>query len=446
MRWVVWAGLALGLLSCRTGASGDGPGGDAKDATRGSQAETPFQHRAEALARELLIVDGHVDLPYRLRESAGPDGAVTEDVSQRTEKGDFDFPRAREGGLDAPFMSIYVPATFQAEPGRSRAVADGLIDMVEELVARSPDKFGIARSPEDVERLVAAGRIAFPLGIENGSALEDDLDLINHFHARGVRYITLTHAKDNRICDSSYDDKRTHGGLSAFGEAVLRRMNDVGIMVDVSHLSDDAIVRVLELTDVPVIASHSSARHFTPGFERNLSDELVRAVAAKGGVVMVNFGSSFVSEESRQHFDVRRKALRAFMEKEGLDRDHARSRAFLEEYDRKTPMLLATVQDVADHFDHIVKLVGIDHVGFGSDFDGVGPTMPHGLRDVSAYPNLIRVLLQRGYTREDLERIASGNIFRVWRAVEAHAASPRAESSPRAPRTTSGTLSTSAPE
>lgn len=425
MRKLVWAGLALMLLACRTGPSGGGSGTEVGFVARGSDPETVLQQRAEALARELIIVDGHVDLPYRLWESVGPDGAIIEEVTQRTERGDFDFPRARAGGLDAPFMAIFIPARFQSEPGRSRALADSLIDMVEGIVAHAPERSGIARSPAEVDRLVAGGRIALPLGIENGSALEDDLDLVDHFHARGVRYITLTHAKDNRICDSSYDGARTHGGLSEFGKDVVRRMNKVGIMVDVSHLSDAAIVQVLELTDVPVIASHSSARHFTPGFERNLSDALIRAVAAEGGVVMVNFGSTFVSQESLEHFDRRKKALQVFMKDERIDRDHDRSKAFLANYDRDKPMRLSTVQEVADHFDHIVKLVGVDHVGFGSDFDGVGPTMPHELRDVSDYPNLIRTLLQRGYTRDDLERIASGNIFRVWRAVEAHAVSAR---------------------
>ena len=414
MRIAVWAGLALALSSCRAGGTASG----ADEPPEGSI----LQQQAEALTRALIVVDGHVDLPYRLRESAAADGSVTEDVTQRTEKGDFDYIRAREGGLDAPFMSIYVPAKFQSEPGRSRAVADELIDMVEALVKRAPDKFGIARSPADVERLFAEGRIALPLGIENGSALEDDVALVDHFHRRGVRYITLTHSKDNRICDSSYDKSGTHGGLSEFGRKVVQRMNQVGIMVDVAHLSDTAILHVLELTDVPLIASHSSARHFTPGFERNLSDDLISAVAVEGGVIMVNFGSTFVSQASLDHFRARRNALNAYMKQEGIDRDHEKSEAFLTDYDRKTPMLLATVQDVADHIDYIAKLVGIDHVGFGSDFDGVGPTMPYALRDVSDYPNLIRLLLERGYTRDDLERVASGNIFRVWRAVDAHAA------------------------
>ena len=375
--------------------------------------------RAVALAHRVVIADGHVDLPYRLWEGRDADGKITEDVSTRTAAGDFDFVRAKAGGLDAPFMSIYVPAALQEEPGRSKQEADALIDLVEALVAAHPDKFQIATHPDQIEGIRAAGRIALPMGIENGSALEDDVANVAHFHRRGVRYVTLTHSKDNLLGDSSYDERHTHKGLSALGAEVVKAMNEAGIMVDVSHVSDAVIRQVLALPDAPVIASHSSARHFTPGFERNLPDELITAIAARGGVVLVNFGSTFISQASRDAFDARRAAVKAHLGQEAFDWHAPEVKAFLEAYDAARPSALATVADVADHIDHIVKLTGVAHVGFGSDFDGVGPTMPQGLRDVSQYPNLIAELLRRGYSEADVEKFAGANFLRVWRDVEA---------------------------
>lgn len=377
--------------------------------------------RATALAQRVIIADGHVDLPYRLWEGRDAAGNVTEDVSVRTEGGDFDYVRARAGGLDAPFMSIYVPAERQKTPGAAKAEADGLIDLVEALVKAHPDKFQIATHPDQIRAIKEAGKIALPMGIENGAALEDDVANVRHFHDRGVRYITLTHSKDNLLGDSSYDDHHTHKGLSELGRQVVQAMNEVGIMVDVSHVTDDVIKQVLELSAVPVIASHSSARAFTPGFERNLPDDLIRGIAAKGGVVLVNFGSTFISQRSRDAFDARKDALKAHLGREEFDWHAPEVQEFLQKYDSEHPSALATVSDVADHIQHIADLVGVAHVGFGSDFDGVGPTMPEGLRDVSQLPNLIAELMRRGYSEADIEKMASGNLFRVWRTVEAHA-------------------------
>jgi membrane dipeptidase len=394
-------------------------------AEENSMADAPVDlaERSRALARRIIIADGHVDLPYRLIEKLGPDGQPTEDVSQRTERGDFDIPRAVEGGLDVPFMSIYVPAEFQRKPGASKAHADKLIDLVEGLVHKVPGKFALARSVEEARRNFREGKISLALGIENGAAIEDSLENVAHFHRRGVRYITLTHSQDNLLCDASFNTgPRTWKGLSPFGRRVVAEMNRLGIMVDVSHLSDDAIRQVLEVSRAPVIASHSSARHFTPGWERNISDELIRAVAAKGGVVMINFGSSFLTRAANAYGDERRKAALAFAAERGItDREHPQVKAFLENYGREHPYPFARVEDVADHIEHVVKLVGIEHVGLGSDFDGVGDSLPSGLKDVSQYPNLFRVLLERGYSEADIEKIASGNLFRTWEQVEAQA-------------------------
>ncbi|WP_375765330.1 dipeptidase [Archangium gephyra] len=406
----------LATTSCTHGSN--------RQETPASPASTDLAERSRALARRVIIADGHVDVPYRLHEKLGPDGQPTEDVSQRTAEGDFDYPRAMEGGFDVAFMSIYVPAELQTKPGASKALADSLIDMMEKLARTSPDKFAMAHSVEQARRNTQEGKVSFAMGIENGSAIEDSLENVAHFHQRGVRYITLTHSSDNQLSDASFNrGKRTWNGLSPFGKQVVAEMNRVGIMVDVSHLSDDAIRQAVELSQVPVIASHSSCRHFTPGFERNISDELIRALAAKGGVVMINFGSVFLTQAANDYERQVGEAVETFGKARGLTRGSPEIRTFLETYRREHPAPLARVEDVADHIDHVVKLVGIDHVGLGSDFDGVGPTLPIGLKDVSQYPNLFRVLLERGYSEADIEKIASGNVFRVWQRVESHAAS-----------------------
>jgi membrane dipeptidase len=233
--------------------------------------------------------------------------------------------------------------------------------------------------------------------------------------------MTLTHSKNNQICDSSYDNHRTWKGLSPFGEKVLIEMNRLGIMVDVSHVSDDTFYQVVALSRVPVIATHSSARTFTPGWHRNMSDRMIKRLAHNGGVIMINFGSGFVEKVANELYVGRRNAIRAFIKEHQLNRRDPKVRAFRKEYDKKHPFKFATVEHVADNIDHVVKLVGIDHVGLGSDFDGLGNTLPTGLKDASMYPNLFRVLLQRGYRESDLKKLSSDNIFRVWQAVEHYA-------------------------
>lgn len=418
-RWLV--SLALSLVACGEPLPAAGPTspGEAHPPPTPSAEPADLATRARALARELLVIDGHVDLPYRLQQ-AETKGEPEEDVGERCARGDFDWPRARAGGLDAPFMSIYVPASHQVEGG-AKALADRLIDRVEAIAARAPDKFALAPSVAAVEAAFAAGQVALPLGIENGAALEGNIANVAHFHARGVRYITLTHSKDNDICDSSYDESRTHGGLSRFGREVVAAMNDAGIMVDVSHISDDAFWQVMEVATAPVIASHSSCRHFVPGFERNMSDDMIRRLAAGGGVIMINFGSTFLTAEARDWSDAFHAARTAFMQKNGFERDHPEVEGFFQTFQIDRPLPYATVETVADHIDHVVQLAGVDHVGLGSDFDGVGDSLPTGLKSPEDLPNLFRVLLERGYGVADLEKIAGKNLLRVWRAVEARA-------------------------
>ncbi|MGM0946449.1 MAG: dipeptidase [Bacteroidota bacterium] len=377
---------------------------------------------ATEIAQSTIMVDGHVDLPYRMKVGGFTLQREILDVSVRTPDGNFDFPRSREGGLDAPFMSIYIPAGNQAIPGASKALADSLILMTERLATTFPDKFAMAYSPSDVEVNFQKGVISLPMGMENGAGIEDDLANVEYFHGRGIRYITLTHGKDNLIGDASYDTTGTHGGLSEFGEKVVSEMNRVGIMVDLSHVSDNTFRDALAITKVPVIASHSSVRKFTPGFERNMSDELIKAMADNGGVMMINFGGSFIDSAYAAGSAKVREHIVNWLAENNLSRRDSAAQAYISEYAAANNPF-PTVQRVADHIDHVVNLVGIDYVGFGSDFDGVGDSLPTGLKDVSMFPNLIAELLKRGYSREDIEKICYKNIFRVWQAVEDYAAS-----------------------
>ncbi len=318
-------------------------------------------------------------------------------------------------------MSIYTPAALEAE-GRSREVAETLISLVEGIVENAPDKFALARSVAEVRQHFASGLMSLPMGMENGSPIEGDLENIKHFYDRGIRYVTLTHSLSNHISDSSYDENRPLNGLSDFGIDVVKELNRVGIMIDVSHVSDEAYWQILEVTRAPVIASHSSARHFTPGFERNMSDEMIMALAGNGGVIQINFGSSFLTEEAMAYTRARWAAREHFLI-EHPDMDEAElNRSFAEIYaEEHGPFPFASLQDVLDHFDHVVELVGIDYVGIGSDYDGVGDSLPTGLKDVSDYPNLIRGFLERGYSEQDIKKILGENLLRVWRAVEQHA-------------------------
>lgn len=370
--------------------------------------------RGQEIAKSSIIIDTHIDVPYRLNEKWA-------DISEATEDGNFDYPRAVEGGLNAPFMSIYTPSVLEVE-GRSRTVAEQLIDLVEGIVSDAPDKFAIAYSTEDVRRHFDQGLISFPLGMENGSPIEGDISNLQYFFDRGIRYITLAHNLSNHISDSSRDDPHWDG-LSLFGIELVIEMNRLGVMVDVSHISDDAFWDVMEISQVPVIASHSTSRHFTPGWLRNMSDEMITTLAANGGVIMVNFGSSFLSNEANEYRYDRRDAYRTHLSENEIDGRDEEEEAFNKAWEKEHgPFPFADLETVLDHYDHIIKLVGIDHVGIGSDYDGVGDTLPIGLKDVSTYPNLIDGFLRRGYSDEDIRKILAENLLRVWGAVEAFAA------------------------
>ena len=379
----------------------------------GCNNDATLKKRAYELAHKFIITDGHIDAPWRLNDAY-------EDLSIRTETGDFDYIRAKEGGLDAPFMSIYVPSSYQ-ETGGAKEKADSLIDLVHQIANDHPDKFEVAYSVADVNRIFGDDKIALPMGMENGAPILDDLSNVAYFHKRGIRYITLTHAKDNLICDSSYDTTGTWGGLSPFGREVVKEMNRVGIMVDISHVTDDVINQVLDMTEVPVIASHSSCRHFTPGWERNMGDAEIKRLKDNGGVIQINFGSSFITQVSQDKGKANSEKIETYAKENGLEEDDETFIAYAKKVNKENPMY-ADITDVVDHIDRVVELAGIDHVGIGSDYDGVGDSLPYGLKDVSSYPNLIFHLLKRGYSEDDIQKICYKNIWRVWSAVEMAAA------------------------
>ena len=361
-------------------------------------------------ARAFIIVDGHIDAPSVIAN----DGA---DIATGENANDFDYDRARAGGLDAPFMSIYVSPDYE-DTGGAKARADILIGLMEGVAARHPDKFEIALSPRDVRRLHGEGKIALPLGMENGSPIEGDLNNLKHFYDRGIRYITLAHSRSNHISDSSYDENEKWGGLSPFGFEVVRVMNNLGIMVDVSHLTDAAIEDVLATTRAPVIASHSSLRHFTPGWHRNLPDDLVRKIGENGGVVMISFGSAFLTEEANAYNGPRNDARDAEEKRMGRAMTREEIAAFNDAWRKEHPYPYAALDDVLDHIDRAVEIAGIDHVALGSDYDGVGDSLPEGLKDASTYPALAQGLIDRGYDMTALEKILGGNALRVWEEVE----------------------------
>ena len=383
-----------------------------------TMSEEQIQAYAKELADQYIIVDGHVDLPYRMEVKGFMLRKEVEDVSVETE-GNFDYPKSKAGGLDAPFMSIYIPSSYYFDGG-AKEFADSLITMTMDVTTAFPDKFAAANTPAEIEENFNKGLISLPMGMENGAPIEDDLANVKYFFERGIRYITLTHSRDNQISDSSYDTTYTWNGVSPFGEQVIAEMNKYGIMVDISHVTDSAFYDALALSKAPVIASHSSSRYFTPGFHRNMSDQMIKDLAANGGVIHINFGSTFLSKASRDKFDEMDSVMTNYRAETGLSRSDSAYEAYAQKYADENE-IFADVPIVADHIDRVVELAGIDYVAFGSDFDGVGNSLPVGLKDVSMYPNVIAELLKRGYTEEDIAKICYKNTFRVWNEVIATA-------------------------
>ena len=386
-----------------------------------AKTEEELKALASELAHQYILTDGHVDLPYRIKEDNwGIDEGI---IGSETSKpvGDLDVFRAKKGGLDAPFMSIYIPSGYQKKNdkgemiGGGKTLADSLINLVESITTKYPEQYALAKTPAEIEANFKAGKISLPMGLENGAPIGKDLANVKYFFDRGIRYITLTHGKDNQICDSSYDTTYTWNGLSPFGEEVVKEMNRVGIMVDVSHVDDSTFYDVMKVAKAPAIASHSSCRYFTPDFRRNMTDDMIKVLAKNGGVIQINFGASFLDSAvraNRPRVDSLGKILKS---KDLLSRDEA-AQSIIAQFGAHKDFY-SNVERVADHIDHVRDIAGIDHVGIGSDFDGVGDSLPEGLKDVSMYPNLIYVLLKRGYSEEDIQKICSGNVFRAWNKV-----------------------------
>lgn len=383
-----------------------------------SGQETDIAGKASKIHRQVLTLDSHTDTPLMLNRT-GFDIGKRNDPLQRG--GQVDFPRMQEGGLDAAFFAVFLgqgertPGAY--ETAKQRALQ--IFDLIHKAIDDHPDVAGLALSPEDAYRLSDEGKLAIYIGVENGYPIGRDLSLIDKFYNMGARYITLSHSRNNDICDSSTDpDGPEHGGLSEFGRKVVRRMNELGMMVDVSHISDEAFYDVLEITGAPVIASHSNARAVCD-HPRNLDDEMLLALRDNGGVIQVCVLSAYVkTPEPYPERDSARQAVRErFSNFENLsDEEMEKARESWYAINEKYPQKLATVSDLVDHIDHIVNLIGIDHVGIGTDFDGGGSL--DDCNDVTEIGNITLELVKRGYSREDIEKIWSGNFMRVFREVE----------------------------
>ena len=386
---------------------------------------TPAQ-RVERLLREAPLVDGHNDMAEQLVDRVGNQLErldVAGDTRLLKPPMHTDIPRLRRGGVGGQFWSAYVSPRL---PGPEAAVAVlGQIDVIHRFAARYPETFAMAYTADDVVRIHRAGRIACLIGIEGGYSLADSLAALRVAHGAGVRYVTLTHWNTTSWADAATDAPR-HGGLSQFGVEVVREMNRLGVLVDLSHVSDGTMNDVLDASAAPVMFSHSSARALC-NHVRNVPDDVLRRVRANGGIVMVNFAPGFVSEAVR----VAEAPIEA--EWQRLEKlypgDRERVGNGVVAFRREHPVPRATLAQVADHIDHIRTVGGTDHVGLGSDFDGIGET-PDGLEDVSRYPDLLVELASRGYSDDDLRKVAGANILRVMRAAEQVAARLQRERRP----------------
>lgn len=366
-------------------------------------ALAPVGRHAQAVHAAGMIFDGHNDLPWRLR-TEGDSALEKFDLSRRLSSGQTDIPRLREGGVKAQFWSVYIPSEH---PDPAVTVMEQ-IDLVKRLVARHPSALEMAYSADDVDRIVKKGAIASLIGIEGGVAIENRLALLRTFYALGARYMTLTHNTTLDWADAAVDAPK-HDGLSPFGERVVREMNRLGMLVDISHVSPATMAAVLRVSRAPVIASHSSAYAKCPS-PRNVPDDVLQAVAQNGGVVMVNFYSGFIVPESGKL--IRRKIEQL---KAQTPSKTERSKALAKWMEQESGKFArGTYRDVVDHIDHLVKVAGVDHVGIGSDFDGIS-TSPVGLEDVSCYPRLTEEMLARGYSESDVHKIMGENVLRAFR-------------------------------
>lgn len=385
-------------------------------------APAAAQDRAAVL--EILkttpLIDGHNDLPWALRQNHGSDPYAIDLTGDRSHdtKLHTDIPRLRAGGVGGQFWSVYVPASL--EPVEAAKATFEQIDVVRRLVAAHPDVFELAVTADDAERIHKAGKIASLIGIEGGYSIDDSLGLLREFHEAGVRYMTLTHSKTTSWADSATDAPKW-GGLNPFGETVVKEMNRLGMMVDLSHVSPETMADAIRVTEAPVIFSHSSARAVTD-HPRNVPDDILRLMPANGGVVMVTFVPGFVSAAQGEWI----KAVQAEAARLGVSVDTGTPDPRLTAWAEANPRPKATMDDVIAHIQHVRDVAGIDHVGLGGDYDGVD-SLPVGLEGVDGYSALLAELMKRGWTEADIRKLSGENILRVMRRVEAVSAAKAAE-------------------
>lgn len=388
--------LALSLLSAALWFAPPGPG------------EDPALLRARAVLARVPLIDGHNDLPWAIREHpAAPRDVAAYGLNHRT-AGHTDLPRLREGRVGAQFWSVFVPGDLPARDLPRIQLEQ--IDIARRMVALHPDELALAGTAADVERIFAGGRIASLLGVEGGHTIVDSMAVLRMYYELGVRYMTLTHNVHTSWADCAALPAR-HGGLTPFGEAIVAEMNRLGMLVDLSHVSPATMDDALRVSEAPVIFSHSSARALTD-VPRNVPDDILRRLTANGGVVMVTFLPAYVSRAVADDRALRGQAVAAARR---LQDPVARRQALAELAAR--PPARATLADVADHIEHVRKIAGVDHVGLGSDFDGMS-TAPVGLEDVSKYPALLAELARRGWSDAELEKVAGRNLLRALRAAE----------------------------
>ena len=381
-------------------------------------AETPapvvLTEQARKVHFESFVFDGHNDLPWEMR-TKGDSSFDKRDIRQPQPAMHTDIPRLRKGGVGAQFWSVYVPAETMR---KGTALNDTLeqIELVKSMIARYPDVFEQARTAADVERIVKGGKIASLIGVEGGHSIEDSIENLRRLHTLGAGYMTLTHSDTLAWADAATDKSR-HEGLNAFGEEVVREMNRLGMLVDLSHVSDETMKDAIRISKAPIIYSHSSARAVA-NHPRNVPDDVLALVKQNGGVVMINFFPGFVVPKSadimRNMFDARRDLRARFPNKTDYQRENRR-------WEKQNDYPAGTIHDVVAHIDHISKTIGVDYIGLGSDYDGIGKT-PAQLEDVSTYPLITQELLNRGYKPADIHKIMSGNILRVMRGAEKVAA------------------------
>jgi membrane dipeptidase len=371
--------------------------------------------RARALHKQVPLIDGHNDYPWALRELDPGRDFASADITEPLPRLMTDIPRLRRGGMGAQFWSVYVPSSMQGQEA-VRATLEQ-IDIVHRMVQRWPETFELTPTAAAAERAFKNGKIGSMIGMEGGHAIDNSLATLRMMYALGARYMTLTHSQNVPWADSA-TDQPTHQGLSAFGEEVVREMNRLGMLVDLSHVSPDTMKDALRVSEAPVIYSHSSARAVCD-VPRNVPDEVLPLVAKNGGVVMVTFVPGFISQAVAD-WGVKQAAQQQLLRVQ-FPSNPAYVGAGLERWRADNPEPRATLAQVADHIDHIRKVAGIDHIGLGGDFDGI-TSVVQGLEDVSKYPDLTAELLRRGYTDEEVRKILGLNVLRVWRQAEQVAA------------------------